>query len=377
MIWLAVGFCASSAFAAPALEARGDQFIGFSRFGSFEKSHGAHVTEVVLTSPEIVARIKADELIASWNAAMPTNTWLEIEVRARYLDRATKYYKMGLWSENAAKHRRESVLNQKDEDGNVLTDTLALKEPCDRFQIRVRLGSETRVQPKLKFLSLSLTDSKASAKALPPNRLAWGRTVDVPERSQMAYPNGKELCSPTTVSMLMTHWSRVLKRPELDHDVPDIVKAVFDPNWHGTGNWPFNTAYTGSYKGMRGYVTRMSNISEIEDWIANGIPIALSVSYDRLRGKEVGASGHLVVCVGFTDEGEPIINDPGTSTNVRKVFSRKNLVKAWAYSRNTAYLIYPEAAEVPKDRFGHWYSWTSHQRIALRDPANLPQEGGH
>jgi len=101
----------------------------------------------------------------------------------------------------------------------------------------------------------------------------------------MAYPNGGALCSPTTVSMLMTYWSRMLKRPELDHNVPDIVKAVYDPNWRGTGNWPFNTAYAGSYKGMRGYVTRMCDISEIEDWIVNGIPVGLSVSYDRLRGR--------------------------------------------------------------------------------------------
>jgi len=34
-----------------------------------------------------------------------------------------------------------------------------------------------------------------------------------------------------------------------------------------------------------------------------------------------------------------------------KFFPRKNLAYAWAYSHNTAYLIYPENAEVPKDRF--------------------------
>ena len=182
----------------------------------------------------------------------------------------------------------------------------------------------------------------------------------------MLYPHGNELCSPTTVSMIMTHWAHVLKRPELDRDVPEIEKEVYDPNWRGTGNWPFNTAYAGSFKGIRAYITRLSDTSEIEDWIAAGIPIGLSVSYDRLRGRESGASGHLVVCVGFTEEGDPVINDPGTSKNVRKIFPRKNLVNGWAYSHNTVYLIYPEDADVPKDRFGHWYSWTSHQRIAMQ-----------
>ncbi len=364
LAFILLGCLQIAAFAAP-LDPRGNQFIGFTRFGAFEKSRGGRVTDLVLTSPQIIARLKADQLIASWNVRLPAGTWIEIELRAIYPDHATKFYKMGSWSENSTDHPRQSVLHQKDEDGNVLTDTLVLKEPCDRFQARITLGSETRVQPKLKLFSLCLTDSKAPLPPLPPNRLAWGRTIDVPERSQMAYPNGGELCSPTTVSMLMTHWARVLNRPELDHDVPDIVKEVFDPNWRGTGNWPFNTAYAGSYKGMIGYVTRMSDISEIEDWIANGIPIGLSVDYDRLRGRTSRPSGHLVVCVGFTDTGDPVINDPGTSKNVRKSFPRKNLIDAWAYSHNTVYLIYPERADVPHDRFGHWHSWTAHQRIEI------------
>jgi hypothetical protein len=350
------------------LEARGKQFIGFSHFGTFEKLRGERTTELVLTSPVIVSRIKADQVIASWDVTAPPGTWIEVELRGIYPDHATKFYKMGVWSEDPKRHPRESIPGQKDDDGNVLTDTLLLKNSGERFQFRILLHGETRVKPTLKFLCLCLTDSKSSPKPLEPNRLAWGRLIDVPERSQMPYPNGNELCSPTTVSMLMTHWARVLKRPELDHDVPDIVRAVYDPNWRGTGNWPFNTAYAGSYQGMLGYVTRMTDISEIEDWIANGIPIGLSVSYNLLRGRSTGGSGHLVVCVGFTENGDPIINDPGTSKNVRKVFPRKNLAAAWVYSRNTVYLIYPEHAEVPTDRFGHWHSWTAHKRVSFVRP---------
>ena len=63
-----------------------------------------------------------------------------------------------------------------------------------------------------------------------------------------------------------------------------------------------------------------------------------------------------MVCVGFTETGDVVINDPGTRQNVRKTFPRANLVNAWAYSHNTVYLLYPETAAVPPDRFGHWYS---------------------
>jgi hypothetical protein len=348
--------------AAP-IETRGAQFLGFKSFSSFKTSPGDSSGETLLTSPEFAPLIKWDELVVSWDAETPRDGYLKVEARGISPANTTKYFTMGFWSSYPSRHPRQSVSQQKDADGDVSTDTLTLKEPCDRVQIRLTLGGSEK--PKLKFLGLCLLDSKATPAPLPPNQVAWGRTIPVPERSQMDYPNGNVLCSPTTVSMIMTYWSKNLKRPELDHDVPDIVNAVYDSNWKGTGNWPFNTAYAGSYPGMKGYVTRMTDLSELEDWITAGLPVGLSLCYDRLRGKGPGPNGHLVVCVGFTKAGDPIINDPGTSKNVRKIFLRKNLIYAWAYSRNAAYLIYPEDADIPKDRFGHWDSWTAHQRIKI------------
>ena len=359
---LALALILTNSSAAP-FDARGGQFIGLKSFSRFEKARGSRPGEIVLTSPVIAAQINWDQLIASWNADKTAGTYLKVEARALYLDHATKYFTLGLWSSDPSRFPRESVTGQRDDDGDISTDTLILRHPTDRLQLRVTLGGDDMLKPYLKFMGVSLTDTKADLSPLPPKRAAWGRLIPVPERSQMAYPNGKVLCSPTTVSMLMTYWSQQLHRPELDKDVPEIVAAVYDAEWKGTGNWPFNTAYAGSYRGMRAYVTRMSDLSELENWIAAGIPVGLSLCYDRLRGKGPGPNGHLVVCVGFTEEGDPIINDPGTSKNVRKVFPRKNLVYAWSYSRNAVYLIYPEDSEIPTDRFGHWDSWTARQRI--------------
>ena len=346
-------------------DARGVQFIGFKSFYSFKKSAGERPGESVLTSREIRARISWDELIASWNAEMPPSAYLKIEARAIYPGHATRWYVMGLWSGDPERHPRESVRRQRDDDGDVKTDTLVLNQSAERVQVRLTLGGDGKERPKLKFLGLSLLDGKASTETLLPNRAAWGKLIDVPERSQMSYENGGVLCSPTTVSMLLAHWSRELERPGLDHDVPEVVTGVYDPKWVGTGNWAFNTAYAGSLPGMRAYTARLSDVAELEDWIARGIPVGLSVCYNRLRGKSREPSGHLVVCVGFTQGGDVIINDPGTSKNVRKTFSRANLIDAWGYSKNAAYFIYPERASVPRDRFGHWDSWTAKRRIAL------------
>jgi hypothetical protein len=351
---------------ASALDARGGQFIGFKSFSAFNKSPGARPGETVLTSPEIVARLNWNELIASWNAETPDGAYLKVEARAIYPAGPTKYYTMGLWSTNPSRHPRESVLHQKDADGDVATDTLTLKRPSDRLQIRLTLGGDPGQQPRFKFLGLDLADTSVTPSILPSNPAALGKTLSVPQRTQMAYTNGGVLCSPTTVSMIMTYWAQQLKRPELDHDVPDIVTAIYDAKWKGTGNWPFNTAYAGSYRGIRAYVTRLSDLAEVEDWIAAGVPVGVSVCADRLHHRGPGPNGHLIVCVGFTETGDPVVNDPGSSRNIRRVYPRKDLIYAWAYSRNAVYLIYPEDHEIPKDRFGHWDSWTSHQRLSLQ-----------
>jgi len=335
---------------------RGRQFIGFASFENFATTPGPGPDQTLLTSPETNARIEFDEVILSWNARTPSGSYLVFEARALYTNSATKYYTLGIWSTDPAHNRRRSVANQDNADGAVVTDVLKLRRASDRLQVRVSLLTDGALKPALKFLGISLADTKASVPELEPNRTAWGRLIPVPERSQMSYPNGKVLCSPTTVSMLLAYWAETLKRPDLDRPVPAVADAVYDSQWQGTGNWPFNTAFVGSIEGMRAYITRLSDVSELETWVAHKIPLGLSVDYDRLRGKGPGPNGHIAACVGFTTEGDPIINDPGTSEHVRKVFPRKNLIDAWGCSKNTVYVLYPEGFGTPEDRFAHWDS---------------------
>jgi len=64
------------------------------------------------------------------------------------------------------------------------------------------------------------------------------------------------------------------------------------------------------------------------------------------------------VCVGFTDKGDVVVNNPGVSVRrnvrARQVYAREKVAKAWKKSKNAVYLVYPESATVPTDRFGHW-----------------------
>ncbi|HLK55127.1 MAG TPA: C39 family peptidase [Chthonomonadaceae bacterium] len=334
--------------------------MAWKTFAGFEKVMGAGQQEVVLTSPEVKTPLPANEIVVSWNAETPPGTGLKVEARVWRGELPTKWYTLGLWSKDGMTYPRESVAGQKDADGDVQTDTLVLTEPTTKLQWRVTLSeAEGKPAPTLKFLGASLLDSRAMPTPQEPNRTAWGKEVTVPGRTQLGWPGASGWCSATSTDMTLAFWSGRLKRPELDMPVPDAAKAVYDRVWDGTGNWVFNTAFAGSFPGMRAYVTRFSDVSELEDWIVAGMPVVVSVSYDLLRGKaEDHDPGHLLVCVGFTKEGDIVLNDPAHHPEkgeaCRRVFSRENFVRAWARSRDTVYLIYPEGVKLPADRWGHW-----------------------
>lgn len=350
------------------LNLRGAQFIPFAGLAGFEVAEISTNVSRVFTSPEIQTRIAFNEVIVSWNAEMKLASTLVVEARAIWPERASQWYAMGFWSGETAPQGRHSVRGQKDLYGAVDTDTLVLNRPAERFQLRLTVSGNGSRLPKIKFIGVSAIDSKATFPPLPPNQKAWGKELEVIERSQMWYENGGVLCSPTTVSMLLSYWAKGLNRPGLNVDVPEVVRGVYDPAWGGTGNWVFNTAYAGSFRWMRSYTTRLTDVAELESFITRGIPVGLSVCYNRLRGKGREPSGHLVVCVGFTKTGDVIINDPGTSKNIRKVFPRANLIDAWAYSKNTVYLVYPSNLPLPKDEFGHWESRQAKLLVKVTSP---------
>ncbi len=340
----------TAAETAPAYQCR---FIGIHKFDDFQTETAAN-GDIVQLSPVIEPPIAWNELVASWNTAPMTGA-VKIEARGIYPDHQTKFYTLGVWSSSAQRH---SERGQRDADGNVRTDTLSMNRPGAALQLRLTWSG---AKPGLKFIGLCFLDNRAQPEPLPTNHAAWGKIIATPERSQHGYPDEEGWCSPTSLSMVLARWSEVLGRPELNLDVPQVANSILDSNF-GTGNWPFNTAFAGGFDGMRAYVTRFSDISELEDWIAAGIPVIISAPWNLLQpGRDDTGSGHLTVCIGFTETGDVVINDPATPNlqkgqHVRHIYTRENVINAWHHSRNTVYLVYPESAKIPADRFGHWDS---------------------
>jgi uncharacterized protein YvpB len=329
-------------------------FIGLTNFSAFATSTVALTNEVSFTSPEIIAPIDWDELVVSWN--VPPGVHLKAEARAIYPGHATHYYTMGSWSDTPAQFPRESLRRQRDEDGWVKMDTLILSNAARKVQLRITAGG-VPTPGLLKFVGLSFCNSTVPPTVSEPHRASWGKVLEVPERRQAEYEGGGGWCSPTSLSMVLAYWSEQLHRPELNHTVPETAHAIADGLRGDTGNWPFNTAYAGQYPGMRAYVTRLEDVSELEDWVGAGIPVIISVSSYLTNSRTNGPdNGHLITCVGFTDNGDVVVNDPGVSVKrnvrARRVYTRENVAKAWKKSKNAVYLIYPESARIPVNRLG-------------------------
>ncbi|HEY4417594.1 MAG TPA: C39 family peptidase [Verrucomicrobiae bacterium] len=333
-------------------------FIGRETFTDFARSPGTN-GEVVWLSPAIKVPIPWNALIVSWNVTAPIGSYLKVDARATNPSHATKFYSLGHWTLDNQAFPRASISGQKDDDGDVAVDTLNLNQLTDTVQIRLTFGGTNGALPTLKFLGLSFSNTKITPAILPPNHAAWGKIIPTIERSQQSYEGGNGWCSPTSVSMALARWGTTAHRDEWNLDAPEVAAGVRDNNFKkATGNWSFNTAFAGSLPGMRSYVTRLNDISELEDWIAAGIPVIISARWDLLQdGRPDDFNGHLTVCHGFTENGDLVINDPWTDLKVERVqhiYKRANVIRAWATSHNTVYLVFPENTKLPADRFGHW-----------------------
>jgi uncharacterized protein YvpB len=359
-LWLAILAIMAAARNLPADPLTGRQFFPFAHFDQFEIETFAS-GGIRLTSPIIEAGFDFNQLVVSWNIALGDGACLKVDALPVFDGRTGSFYTLGYWSgkDASATNRRvpfSRSVRASNSDGEVQTDILVLSRPAQAFRVRLSIALASYGDPTvLKFIGISVLNSAIPppdrAVALAPTR---GLALPVPTRSQLDYAGGAAWCSPTSLSMVLNYWAARLNRPDLDRDVPEVAAGVDDPGWPGTGNWSFNTAYAGSFAGMRGYVTRLGDVGELELWINAGVPVVASVAYSLLKGEPSQNDGHLVVVVGFDPEGAVILNDPGTRHSVRKTVPRAQFATAWSHSRNTVYLVYPVDHPVPASPDGHW-----------------------
>jgi Peptidase_C39 like family len=306
------------------------------------------------TSPLHRQGFDATQLVASWNASTPAKTWLQVEMQGRTDGGATtSWYTMGRWALGDTDIIRTSVPGQSDASGFVDVDTFVAKSGVKlrAYQLRVTLYREagSHVSPTLAMAG-AMTSAIPDRFTVPisPPAGAWGVELPVPRYSQNIhvgeYPQygggGEAWCSPTSTEMVVEYWGRHPSAADLswvdpsiaDPSVDHAARFIYDRDYDGTGNWPFNTAYASTF-GLSGHVTRLHSLAELERYILAGIPVVTSQSFraDELDGAGYGTAGHLMVIVGFTANGDVIANDPASSSDeaVRNVYRRDQFETIW------------------------------------------------
>ncbi|MFI7577354.1 C39 family peptidase [Micromonospora sp. NPDC049497] len=316
------------------------------------------------TSPVTAIGFDATELITSWNADTPAGTWLQVELQAAYgTGTRTPWYVMGRWAAGDTDIRRTSVDKQGDKTSRVWTDTLAVDNPAAgvllrSYQLRVTLYRDpaTTATPTVRMVG-AMGSRVPDRFTVPPSTggIAWGTELPVPRYSQNVhaghYPEydggGQAWCSPTSTTMVVEYWGRRASAEDtawVDPTYPDptvnhAARMVYDYTYEGAGNWPFNTAYAATFAGLEARVTRLHSLDDVERFIAAGIPVVTSQSFvaSELDGAGYGTAGHLFVVVGFTADGDVIVNDPASSSNdaVRHVYPREQFEQIWLRTKRT------------------------------------------
>jgi hypothetical protein len=323
------------------------------------------------TSPWRSPGFGITELIASWNARTPGNSWIEVQVRGRTgRGRTSSWDVLGRWAAGEKFIHRTSVPAQGDDLAGVDVDTWHTHTALTGWQLRVQLmrgrGAPSPVVDGVGAVVSRLPQVSGVATSRP--GAGPGIVLPVPRYSQMAhrghYPKwgggGEAWCSPTSTSMVLGRYDALPPRRayswvparHVDPWVDYAARRTYDTAYRGTGNWPFNTAYAATLT-HDAFVTRLRNLREARSFIEAGIPLVASISFGpgELRGAPIrSTAGHLLVIVGFTASGDVVVNDPAAATRagVRRTYDRGQFEDAWIpRSGGLVYVIRDRSHSLP------------------------------
>lgn len=311
------------------------------------------------------------ELVPSWNARTPGKSWLRVQVRvADAGGRVSTWKSLGRWAVKDRRIKRRSAGSQADAVAQVATDTVKARGGVTllSWQVRVRLAKAPRgATPRLASVG-AVVSSLASPPATSAPLSRTPVSLPVPGYSQMTHRGqnpeygggGEAWCSPTALAMLLGYYGRLpapasyawVPQRYADRWVNQVARLTYDYRYHGTGNWPFNTAAAGT-RLPEAFVTRVTDLRAAEPLIRAGIPLIVSIRFSRgqLTGAPITSTpGHLVVLSGFDARGNPVVHDPAAATNatVRRTYDRAQFERAWlGGSGGTAYVLRDAAHPLP------------------------------
>ncbi|MFD3326678.1 peptidase C39 family protein [Streptomyces sp. NPDC058701] len=316
---------------------------------------------------------EAAELIPSWSAYTPLGSSLSVRVQVRDPDGLeSDWFTLAHWAADDQVVHRTTVPGQASPFGSVEVDTLiaASGRLFGAYRLSVDLLRAPGSEDSAELYSLCLL---ASAPTEPVPRAvsgpggARGMVLDVPQRSQEVHTGhcpqydggGEAWAGPACTAMMVSHFGRGPGPAELawidpGDPAPDVdftARGVYDYAYRGCGNWAFNAAYAARF-GLVGFVTRLPSLTEVEQFISAGIPVATAQAFrsTELTGAGYSTAGNIMVVCGFTDAGDVVVNDPLSPSDeaVRRTYPRADFERVWLVGGGGAvYIVHPPEAALP------------------------------
>jgi hypothetical protein len=285
-----------------------------------------------------------NDALLSWNLDCPARAGCAVELRVGHKRDESWSPWMHVASSGDYDVGVEASMGDRDFiDGKIDVDYFTSSQLWDRVQYRIRARSDANfqraeLQVRRVVLCLSRRVDGVAPSSPAPHEHA---RIAVPFRSQKAEKAdiAGKICSPTSVSMVMAYRG-------VDKPTAEVAERIFDPVHEIYGNWP--RAVQGAYSfGVPGYLARFSKWSDVENLIAAGQPLVISIA--AKEGELTGApypktDGHLLVLCGFDAQGDVLVNDPAAAdaTKGQTTYRREQLDKVWLARGGTAYVFLPK-----------------------------------
>ncbi len=303
--------------------------IELSSDGKSIKLQDGIINGYVILKPQY-SQSPFNEGLPSWNGTAPdNNSGFKVQMRFPYGSTWSPWLTVGYWKSNIWSSYGSTSYG----GGYIDYDYVKLNSYQSSWQFKIIMTRTSAAQPSptLHALSFYVSDSRTTSSVNITN-IVNDNPAEIFIPTEFIYQYGVDpviggdICSPTSVSMILKSYS-------IDVDPYQFALDTRDPYFNIFGIWP-RVVQNASEFGLDGAVTRYRTWSEARQVLANGGRIAMSVGQPLY-------TGHLFMLAGFTAEGKPIVHDPAKSNGYSYVYNKTSISQSWFNKGGVSYTFYP------------------------------------
>lgn len=276
-----------------------------------------------------------DEGLPSWNgSARDSNSSFKVQMRFPYGTGWSPWLTVGFWKSNIWSSYGATSYG----GGYIDIDNAKLYSYVNSWQFKIvftRTALDTP-SPAISTVSFYVSDSRTTS-SIDFNQILNDRPASIFMPTSFIYQYGvdpqlgENICSPTTVAMILRSYGIVV-------DPLQFARDTHDPYYNMFGIWPRVVQNAAEY-GLDGAVTRYRTWSAARAVLARGGRIGMSVGLPLY-------AGHLMMLGGFTVTGDPIVHDPARSDGYAHVYNKSDLSHSWFDKGGVAYTFFPAGTVV-------------------------------